>query len=295
VVHAPTRPPERLVAVAERAAAALALHRLHDRQRDSVVRRTHHELMLGLLTDPAAPELIRRCVLAGLPTAKRQLVGLTLRPRFDIAGDTGEPATVVEEAIAATVHAAHELRTPALVCEIERDIRVVLSLAPTAHAEHVVDDLAARVQRRHAVVAGMGRPVTRPTEIDRTLREAQHVVQSLRGSSGATGVHRLEDVHLRGLLAMLVDDDRLLLYVDRELDVLRAQDPEGGLLEVVRALVLHPTSKSDAAASLHMSRPVFYDRLAKVGRLLGVDLDDPDIRVSLHVALVADEVTREAS
>jgi purine catabolism regulator len=294
VVHSPSRPPERLVAVAERAAAALALHRLHDRQRDSAVRRTHHELMLGLLADPTSPELLHRCELAGLTTAKRQFVGLTLRPRFDIVGDAGEPFAVLEEAIAATVHAAHELRTPALVCEVERDVRVLLSLAPSTHADHVIDELAARVQRRHAVVAGMGRPVTRPAEIDRTLREAQHVVQSLRADSGATGVHRLEDVHLRGLLAMLVGDDRLRLYVDRELDALRAHDQGGGLLEVIRALVLHPTSKSDAAASLHMSRPVFYDRLGKVERLLGVDLDDPDIRVSLHVALLADEVTREA-
>ena len=35
-----------------------------------------------------------------------------------------------------------------------------------------------------------------------------------------------------------------------------------GLLDAVRALLSHPTSKSDAAASLHVSRPVFYDRLA---------------------------------
>jgi purine catabolism regulator len=49
-------------------------------------------------------------------------------------------------------------------------------------------------------------------------------------------------------------------------------------------------SKSEAAASLHISRPVLYDRLAKAARVLGADLDDPDIRVSLHVALVADEL-----
>ncbi len=39
-----------------------------------------------------------------------------------------------------------------------------------------------------------------------------------------------------------------------------------------------------------MSRLASYDRLAKVEGLLSVDLDDPDIRVSLHVALIADEV-----
>jgi purine catabolism regulator len=39
-----------------------------------------------------------------------------------------------------------------------------------------------------------------------------------------------------------------------------------------------------------VSRAAFYDRLAKIERLLGVDLDDPDIRVSLHVAVLAHDL-----
>mgnify|MGYP003340373692 CR=1 FL=1 len=54
-----------------------------------------------------------------------------------------------------------------------------------------------------------------------------------------------------------------------------------------------PASKSLAAASLHVSRAVFYDRLAKVEKVLGADLNDPDIRVSLHVALLAEELAEE--
>jgi purine catabolism regulator len=280
----------------ERAAAVLALHRLHDRQRDSMVRRTHYELVLGLLTDPASPELLRRSELAGLPTSRRQLVGVTLRPVVDATTMSGGPGALADEVIAATVHAAHQLRVPALVCELENDVRALLSFASAANTRKVVDDLAGRVGRRHTVLVGAGRPVTRPSDIDRTLREAQHVVQSLRTGAPADIVHRLEDVHLRGLLAMLMDDDRLRMFVDRELDPLREHDEhrQGGLVDAVRALVRHPGSKSQAAASLHLSRPVFYDRLAKAERVLGVDLDDPDTRVSLHVALVADEVARQA-
>jgi purine catabolism regulator len=105
-------------------------------------------------------------------------------------------------------------------------------------------------------------------------------------------VHRLDDVHLRGLLTMLADDDRLRLFTARELDGLKEHDArwQTGLLETMRALVRHPGSKSDAAAELHVSRSAFYDRLAKVGHVLDVDLDDPDILVSLHVAVLADEV-----
>lgn len=293
VVHSPEAPSARLVAAVERGAAALALHRLHDRQRDSAVRRTHHELLLRLLAEPGSADLLERCELAGLPTTKRRFVGLTLRPRFDRA-DPGSTRDLVDEAIAATVHAAHELRVPALVCEVERDVRVLLSFPALGRSERVVDELAARVRRRFPLMVGAGRPVARAYEIDRTLREAQHVVHSLREKDGDdVVVHRLEDVHLRGLLAMLVDDDRLSLFATRELDPLRRHDAAHGteLLASVRALLTHPTSKSDAAAALHVSRPVLYDRLAKAGKVLEADLDDPEVRVSLHVALLADEVT----
>ena len=280
VVQAPTRPSQRLIALTERAAAALAMHRLHDRHRDSLVRRVHHELLLGLLADPTDPDVLRRCELAGVRLAKRQLVGITVRPRAQVAQ--------VEEVLASVVHAAYDLKVPAIVCEIDRDVRVLLSCAPAANPDRIVDNLAEHVARRHPVAIGAGRPATTSADADRTLKEAQQVVESVRADAADRVVHRLEDVHLRGLLTLLGDDDRLRLFIARELDPLKEQG--GGLLDAVRALLHHPASKSEAAASLHISRPVFYDRLAKAGRLLGVNLDDPDIRVSLHVALLADEL-----
>lgn len=296
VVQLSSAPSERTIAMAERAAAALALHRLHDRQRDSAIRRTHHELVLGLLNDPTSSDVLRRCELAGLPTSRRQLVGVTLRLRLEDAVSAGTPATRLEDVTAATVHAAYELRVPALVCELEHDVRALLSFPPSANVLRAVDDLAARVRRRHPVVVGAGRPAERPADIDRTLREAQQVVQSVRSDGDELAVHRLEDVHLRGLVTLLADDERLRMFVDRELRPLREHEERwgSGLLEAVKALLTHPTSKSEAAASLHVSRPVFYDRLAKAERLLGASLDDPDIRVSLHVALIADEARSTA-
>ena len=71
VIQSAVPPPPRLVATAERAAAALALHNLHDRQRDSLVRRTHAEILTALLRDPTATEVLQRCELAGLPVGRR--------------------------------------------------------------------------------------------------------------------------------------------------------------------------------------------------------------------------------
>lgn len=293
VMQAPTAPSPRLAAVAERAAAALALHRLHDRHRDSVVRRTHHELVLGLLNDPTGADVQRRCEIAGFPLTGRQFVALTIRVR-PTPGEISTPlSSRVEDVIAATVRGAHDLKAPALVCEVDQDVRVLLSLPATARTTKVVDDLAARVHRRHRVTIGAGTPATGVVTADRTLREASQVVSSVRDETHGPDVHRLEDVHLRGLLTLLGSDERVTMFVDRELEALRRHDATEGtdLVGTVRALVEHPASKSRAASSLHLSRPVFYDRLAKVERLLGVKLDDPDIRVSLHVALLADQLT----
>ena len=288
-------PPSRaLVAAVERAAAALSLHRLHDRQRDSALRRTHHELLLALLADPTSEDLLRRCALAGLPTQRRQLIGLTLR---SVASDLPHSTHSVrlDEVIAATVRAAHDSRLPALVCEMDRDVRALVSVPLATDARRAVEKVAARVHERHAVVIGAGRPATRVADIDRTLREARHVEQSVRDRDRTSGraVHWLEDVHLRGLLTMLGDDERLRMFADRELDTLRSHDARHGtrLVDAVRALVQHPTSKSDAAASVHLSRPVFYHRLARAEALLDASLDDPEIRVSLQVALMVDDLS----
>lgn len=286
VVLAAGPPSQRLVAIAERGAAALALHRLHDRDRDNLVRRTHHELLLALQTDPGAADVVQRCELAGLPTSRRSYVGLTVRPRPD-AGRR-QP---VGEVVAAVVHAAHEAGLPALICELDHDVRVLLAVSPTA-SDSVVDRLAANALRRHAVVVGAGRPAPSLATADRTLRESRQVVDAVPAGGGSRAVHRLEDVHLRGLLALLADDDRLRLFVTRELDPLRRHDEEHGteLLAAVRALLLHPAGKAHAAASLHLSRPSYYARLARAEAVLGERLDDPDIRLSLHAAIVAAEL-----
>jgi PucR family transcriptional regulator, purine catabolism regulatory protein len=298
ILQAPTAPPQRLIALVERAAAALALHRLHDRDRDNLIRRTHHELLVALASDPYDEDVLRRCEMAGFPTKKRQFVGLSLRPNDPRQGAHLGRRSPSEGVLAATVHAAHDLGIPALICELDRDIRVLLALSVGASEITAVEKLASRVSRQNSVLIGAGRATSTHAFVDRTLREAQQVVDSIRpGTHNTTLVHRLEDVHLRGLLTLFGSDDRLRLFVSREIGALKSYDEQQGtdLVEVLRALVQHPMSKSQAANSLHLSRPAFYARLARIESILGVQLDDPEARVSLHVALLADEQSHTPS
>jgi purine catabolism regulator len=294
VIGSPDAPSQRLVAVAERAASALALHRLHDRDRGTLMRRTHLELLTGLAEGPGsddADEVARRCELAGFPVRRRSLTGVVVRGRVGAV-----PPVDLDEVAATVVRAAHALRLPALVCEVERDLRVLVSTPPGADADDLVDRLAARVLAHHEVVVAAGRTVPDRTGVARTVAEAGQVADAVPQAERAQDpdVHRLADLHLRGLLALLGEDERVRLFVERELGPLQRHDRADGsrteLLAALRALLLHPASKTEAAASLHLSRAAFYDRLARIESVLDADLDDPDVRVSLHVALVADEL-----
>ena len=292
MLEAPARPTHRMIALAERAAAALAMHRLHDRHRDGLTRRVHHELLVRILAESTDPDVQRRCELAGVPLHRRQLVGLSLRAVG--SADRSGPVPPADDVLTALLHAADGLRTPLLAASIDHEVRALLSLPASARADDAVDRLARRLTRRLPVLVAAGSPVDRPELADVTLREAQHVLTSVRDPE-AHLVHRLEDTHLRGLLMMLGPDERLRAYVDRELQPLRDHDERHGthLLEVVGALLQHPASKTAAADALHLSRPAFYDRLDKAARVLGSDLDDPEVRVSLHVAFLARELGAE--
>ena len=49
-------------------------------------------------------------------------------------------------------------------------------------------------------------------------------------------------------------------------------------------------NKSAAAARAHLSRAAFYHSLERLSALLGRDLEVPEVRVALHVALLASQV-----
>src|SRR5262249_1047710 len=56
----------------------------------------------------------------------------------------------------------------------------------------------------------------------------------------------------------------------------------------------HGRNKSAAAEAAHLSRPAFYERLARISRIVGADLDAVDACLSLHVALLALDAVRDA-
>ena len=288
VIESPTPPPQRLLALAERAAGALALHRLHDRSRDGHLRRLHHELLVELLSDASDPHLAQRLRVSGVPVEDRRFAGLVLRP----AGADGAAATgALDEAVTACLRATELVRSPSLVAAFGSEVRVLLTASTRQDPDRLVEEVATHVRSRTPVTVAAGTPVAGLAAADRSLREALHVMASLARGADDAVVHRLADLHVRGLLALLADDDRLRAFADRELGPLRVTTGRSGsLLEITRVLVEEWGNKSGAAARLRVSRPVLYDRIARVERVLGRSLADAEVRTSLHVALLAEAV-----
>jgi PucR family transcriptional regulator, purine catabolism regulatory protein len=143
-----------------------------------------------------------------------------------------------------------------------------------------------------SVVVAVGTTVHAVTDARRSLVEAAHVAKAAPRFPDARPYHRLDDVRLRGLLHLLADDDRVTAFAERELGPLLARDSAHAsrLVDALRHFCEHGGNKSAAATAAHMSRTAYYQQLARIEQVLGVSLDDPESVLSLHVALLVNEI-----
>jgi purine catabolism regulator len=102
-------------------------------------------------------------------------------------------------------------------------------------------------------------------------------------------VQRVSHRPLLRLVNALGGDPRMLEHTEHMLRPLIEHDlaTGGDLVEVLRAYLSHPGNRTRAAAASHLSRSVFYQRIALIEELLGMDLDDGETVAALHAAVLA--------
>jgi purine catabolism regulator len=288
--------------VLERAATTLALGRLLARQAESVERQAHRTLISAIIEDTkpsAVASATARARSLGVPVAGRQLVALVARvPDADAGPGLVAQARVlgIAEAVA---DACRDVRVPALVGSLD-DVRVgaLLSLPAQADTDPVLRQLCARLATAldaSPPVVGVGPPAAGMAEVRRSFLDAREVAEVALRQPGrdrqpeGRPYYRLPDLRLRGLLHLLRDDARLAAFAERELGPLLAYDAAHGsrLAGDLAAYLEAGGNKAAAAARAHLARPTFYQRLQLIEHVLGVSLDSPESRASLHVALLA--------
>jgi len=305
-------PAPRVTVLAERAAATLAVNRLVTREVDSLERQSHISLLTALRDHQLpAEEIALRSGALGVPLVRRRLTALVVRTAGTPVLDTPMLTWQAQlRDLAETVASACRTHgVPALVGSLDdTQIGALVSMpgggreAPAA-AERL-DALARTIHDRArdrrsltgtGLVVGAGHTVQSPAEARRTLAEAIQVAEAAALRPATAVLHRVGDIHVRGLLNLLRDDARLQTFVERELaPLLRhdAQHQQQELLPAVRAYLECGRNKSKAATLSHLSRPSFYDRLTKAQTILDLDLDDAEICLSLHLAVLARDAMR---
>lgn len=298
---APGTPPDDAAAamVLQRAAQALAIHHMAERDQREVARQAEAVLVNelrqpGTLTEKQA---LDRAAAMGLVAGVAYVpVVLALDAGRGGPLEAQRRGRLVMDALARVVSAA---RASALVARLHSDQVGLLLALPARQLE---DPLLARVcaglartaldasggsglDVGHWWTVGVGRTQASLLDAALGLDEAGHVAQGAASLPAAERArrpyHRSADVRLRGLLAVLREDPRVRAFADSELAGL---DPaELGLLE--RFLAAGGNKAALARGEL-VSRPALYARLDRLERRLGVPLDDAESRTSLHVAVL---------
>ncbi|GAA1911851.1 PucR family transcriptional regulator [Nocardioides hwasunensis] len=212
-----------------------------------------------------------------------------------------EPGTALTDVVPAVEHALRPGSGPVLAGVAgSRVVAVVRGWPGPTQARAGLAAAQAGLTRQLAVVSGRseaaalpalvvaGPPVGDPAELGRCLGTARELLELARRTGRRDGVLLARDLAAPHLLATtgpaawadlaaeqvgaLVDHDRL-----HRTELLRTLD----------AYLAHGASKAAAASVLGIRRQSLYDRLARIERLLGVELDDRDHLLGLQLGILA--------
>lgn len=260
--------------VLERAAQALELGRMIERDETSIQLRVHGGFLLDLLDGRVGPEpvAVARLRALGVPESSAY-VGAVARLRSEGPVDR-------------------------LVAALGSDLGLV-GVLDAVHVGLLVPDSAdldavARSLGEDAVLA-VGHVVSGVLPAANSLRSARVVADVAATLPPLGGCVRQADIRLPGLLMSLREDARLQEFAEAELGALLEHEARhgGGLVDLLRQFLAVGGNKTELARVAHRNRTSLYPALRRLEELVGHPLDDPTSRLSLGVALLAYDQARQ--
>ncbi|MBW8793884.1 MAG: PucR family transcriptional regulator [Streptomyces sp.] len=293
-VRGPLAPVHRIAA--ERAAGILAVVLMQARQEEELAARGRGDFLTdlaeGRISAEDAPAQAR---VLGFKPGSSPLLPVVMR-----VGDALPPGggwAVLARAVGEELTA---VGVPVLlgVRPVEGRVPLLLGLRSEAERTTVADRVAAAL-RAGVERAGMQRPgAAAPVvvvgaaggwaAVSAGLRHAAETAAAAQGLSDRPWFDaRRLDIDL--LLWRLRDHPDLAAFVDRAIGPLRDHDHRSKppLLPTLETYLAHAGRKAETARELHLNRQTLYNRLARIGELLGTDLDDPQAVMALSLALRA--------
>jgi purine catabolism regulator len=281
--------------VLERAGQALAINLLTERDQAGLAQQAQAGLIHELRSPrvPGETEAQTRAEALGL---KPSPAYLPLVLHLD-AGAGADPMSMQrkERALLELLDSVvSSTRNTALAAALQTgQVAVLLALPARLLEDSVLERICGVLAERSAAAAepliwtaGVGRARSSLAEAAAGLDEAAHVAQTAGTlSGGGKRFYRSTDVRLRGLLALLREDPRAVSFADAELSGILG-DGAGEDLALLQRFLECGGNKTALARSGFLSRPTLYARLERLQTRLGVSLDDPESRTSLHVAVL---------
>lgn len=262
--------------VIERAAQALELGRMIERDETSIQLRVHGGFLLDLLDGRLGSEAVAAARLRALGVPESvEHVGAVARLR---SGGSVEPL----------VSALGDV--PGLVGVLDAD-HVGLLVPGSVDLDAVARSLA---EVEHDAVLAAGHLATGVLPVAASLRSARVVADVAVTLPAYDGCVRQADIRLPGLLMSLRTDARLQEFAEAELGRLLEHEARhgGGLVDLLRHYLAVGGNITELARVAHRNRTSLYPALKRLEELVGHPLDDPASRLSLGVALLAYDQAR---
>ena len=279
-----------------RAAAACAIEVLREsaalEAEDRVGATFLDELLAG---DAVSPERIRRLASRlGYDLRVPQLVvAMQRHPRANGGAAAGLDSAARD--LQAAVEGELGRRQIRCLTRAWEERAAVLYSAPngpprTGELQDTVRAIGARLGE--PVSAGLSRLASGPEAIPGAYREAQGALTLGVRLFGPGRVTSYGDLGVYRLLLTLERSSELTTFYGEMLGRLEANDKrgDGELVRTLEAYFASKNSPTEAAERLHVHRNTLLYRLRRIQTITGLDLDDPETRLALHLALRVGQV-----
>ncbi|MGW0877120.1 PucR family transcriptional regulator [Streptomyces sp. NPDC002740] len=277
LLHGGVQPTPAELRTLERAAAALAITLLSERENGARASQRQTALLSRLLLgDITGDRFISLALALGQDLRGRDLIVVTA------CGGDGEPFR--DHTLARLLH---EAGWPAVVGDTgDFDMAVVglpaRGAAPDVHT--VLSD--------HGVRGGISRPVE-PAALPLALRQSRSAA-SVAAAAETAEVRHFDDLGALRLLVALSEGPELRRYVEDELGPLLEHDAlvKNPLLPTLRTFLDCGGNKARAADELFIQRRTLYHRLDRLAEILGLDLTRVDNQQRLQLAVRGHDLLR---
>jgi purine catabolism regulator len=212
-----------------------------------------------------------------------------------------ERGTALTEVLPALEHALRPAAGPVLAgIAGSRVVAVVRAWTRPGQARAGLVEAQAGLAARLAAAPGRSDPgpvpallvagpsVTNPAELGQALGAARELLELARRTGRRDGVLLARDLAAPHLLSA-AGSAAWAGMAEEQVGALIAHDRRhrSELLRTLDTYLSHGTSKAAAASALGIRRQSLYDRLARIERLLGVELDDTDHLLGLQLGVLA--------